>query len=282
MHKNTKTTIKPINKPVFGYLKTLYSSFFSISCYRDVFYRWRGYGFTYFMILVTILMILPSMWIVHKFSDDYTRQLIKPMQAIPIFSVYDGRLIIFPPSMPYFIKNNHQQVIAIVNTQNSLTADEVTLIKDRYPNLLMYFQDKKIFLFYTKKTTEIQLSTFSNQMFWGKRWAKSREASLRKPVYIALMYPFIITIAFGCMVVFGFVMAMLAKVISITIYRFNIKTQSMLRLTYVALTPALTVMTLMMQRHLHSALFWFMGVFFVYVSFILMVLKRESNKLVHT
>lgn len=278
-----KRPLRSLEQPLYSYIKALFYSFFSIFCYIDVFKRWRGFGFKYLLFVLTILLILPTFWIKNVLHNYYVREFVQPIDLLPIFSVYNGQLVIFPEKTPYFIRNHTQDVTGLINTQTNFSLREAKLLKNKYPQLIIILQKNSMIVMFSKHSKKVNFRSLPNQTFWGHSWLNSEMRWVETIMTGPFLYLFEIGLGFGFMVMLGLVLALIFKVIAITIYRFHIKIRALMRLIYVALTPAGIVFVILLYFDAKSlAINWFLILSVTYINLALLIVKKEAKRLVHT
>mgnify|MGYP000744652103 CR=1 FL=1 len=134
-----ENTLKSVDTPSYSYWSALYLSFYSQHLYVDVGKRWRGIAFFYLLLAIAICSIPFVIRMNLSFNDAFKEQLIKPLEEIPVFYIQDGH-VVFDKPMPYLVKDNRGQVVAIVDTTGKINDFS------KYPSLTILVNKDKISL----------------------------------------------------------------------------------------------------------------------------------------
>lgn len=282
-------TLRSVDQPFYRYWQALYLAFFSKTFYVDVAKRWRGCGFIYFFILIAIAVIPLSVRITLDFNYYINAQYFLPFQKMPILTIKNGEAS-FDGSMPYFIKNDAQAVIAIIDTTG-----EITGIRKEYPNLAVlvmkdhiYFRPPPMHLFLKLSTNENPpiydkaWREFNDGQFDGNVWANSSEISLLKWSILLLIYPIIVLFIYGFFLTLMMIFALIGKAYALIIFKFKIPYTLACRLALVAATPLIFILfsLLALNRGIYGAGLTSLILFSFYFSYALLVVRRESKKMV--
>ncbi|STX29277.1 Protein of uncharacterised function (DUF1189) [Legionella beliardensis] len=284
------TTLRDIDEPHYNYLQALYLSFFSNRLYVDVGRRWKGFSLLY-LFLVFLIVALPfSLRLILNFDDYFNKQIILPLKSLPPFYIQNGIVSLDKP-MPYFIKNNSGKVIAIIDTTGTINKiDEkfpdlsILIVKDR---LFYRVPDPQPLISKSNKTQNLQINeaVFNpnmNQYFDSNQWISTAGIGNLKLISQVIIYPTVVLALFFMYLVFFLVIAVLAQVVSLAIFRFSLSYKQAFRLLIVAATPHLAALMIILA---FDWMFMGLGLFLVslvamYFSYAVLSLKRDSNKLV--
>ena len=283
------TKLKLIDSPVYNYWQALFKSFYSSRLYIDIGKRWKGLGLLYLLLLIAILTLPYSLKSMFLFSKDFDRNIIQPLKQLPPIYIQNGKVSIDKPT-PYFIKNDENQVVIIIDTTGKIT--EFT---DKYPHLNILVTKNKIMFNLIKprlfaenntkenKTPTIQaFSPTANAIFDGKKFAELTAITTIKLSSEIMFYPIFISLFYSLAIVMFLSFALFALFFTNLFFSFKLTYAKACRLLITAATPALLVLFIFMYLHLA-----FTGtgtiifiLIFGYYSFAVYSLKKESQRLV--
>lgn len=288
--KNNKTNLNAIDRRIFKYWQALYLGFYSSRLYVDVGKRWRGLGLLYFLLVIGLAVIPFSIKSTILFHDYFEQQLIQPIKDIPYFEINQNRLV-FDYFMPYLIKNNSNEVVVVLDDKLN-----VTEINYLYPKWILFITSDRYYMRapelpfihdndkddYRSKQVSMQLfSEVGSGSFSGKSLIEQTGLAKLKWYFLPIIYCVLAGFLYGLFTILFLFLAVLARVIAYSVFKFKISFSRTYRLLVVSSSAAVMVFVL----SLSFGELPFMGVCLlvgvsVYFSYAILSLKRESNQLV--
>ncbi len=138
--KNNKTNFSAIDGRIYKYRQAWFLAFFSSRLYVDVAKNWKGYGLTYFLLVITIVSIPFGLRTILNFQAYYRDQIEAPIKKIPNIAINNGKLDFAYP-MPYLIKDNLNNVAVIIDDKRNLRE-----INSMYPEWIAFITSNHIFI----------------------------------------------------------------------------------------------------------------------------------------
>lgn len=289
-----KQKMRPVDARVYRYWQALYLSLYSRRLYVDVAKRWKGFGLMYCLLLLTIAVIPLSVKSIIDFNQYLGADLIKPISEIPTFNVLDGK-VMFDGKMPYYIKNQAGQDIVIIDTTG-----QITQISNKYPKLVMlvtqdkyYFRAPKLLflkddltnrqIFNKERIETYSMKKIKNGVFDAKTWVETSGLLTIKNGLLFIVYPFLVSSIFGIISTIMIVLAMMGQVVSYTIFKYKLKFKPACRIMMVSSSIGTSLFLCLKAIQLNSTVMssLCMVLVFVYFSFAVLAIKRESKQLVH-
>lgn len=292
--KNNKTNLNALDKRLYKYWQALFLAFYSSQLYIDVGKRWKGWGLTYFLMVVAIAAIPISFKSIHLFNNFYKYEFLQPFEQIPSFEIKQGKLI-FPYFMPYLIKNKYNEVSIIIDDKANLT--EINYI---YPKWMMVITHDRMLIrlptlsFVPKENRAPALASVYSQnidvqefkdityaSFNGKTWVDQSDLSKTRWYFVLSLYPTITMLFFGLFTVFLFFFAILGKAFAHIIFKFRMEFKRIYRLMLVSSGAGISVflmsLTYVELPMLGAYLLLIITIYFFYA---VLSVKRESKKMV--
>lgn len=289
MTKHPGSTLRGMDVPHYSYWQAIYNSFFNRALYVDVGKRWKGLSIAYLLLMIFVVSLPFSLRVMFVFDNFFQQGIITPLQNLPEIYVQNGLVSLDKP-MPYFVRNDSGDVIAIVDTSGAITdfstsypQQSILITKDsfmfRVPNPPQFF---KAFPATTWPATSKAFTKELNQVFDAKEWVQSSSIKFTRIAINAMIFPTIAALFFTMYLAFLLVFTLMAQFVAKILLKFDLGYMTAFRLLMVATTPQIVVLQLSL------ALDWiFSGLGMVlciliaaYFSFAVLSLKRESNKLV--
>lgn len=289
MAKHPGSTIRDIDAPHFSYGHALYNAFFNRALYVDVGKRWKGLSVLYLLLLMFVASFPFSLRLMLVFDGFFKHEIIKPLESLPELYVQNGLVSLDKP-MPYFIKNESGDVIAIVDTSGAIKDFSpgypklsVIITKDTF--LFRVSSPPQLFKSFNSSEWPATSNTFDkglNQIFDARQWAESPMIKNTRIAINVLIFPSVAALFFTMYLIFLLAFSLMAQFVAKVLLKFDLTYVTSFRLLMVAITPQVVLLQLVLT------LDWiFQGLGMVlciliaaYFSFAVLSLKRESNKLV--
>lgn len=280
--------IKAADAPVYSYWAALWRSFYSYWLYVDVGKRWRGLGQLY-LLLVILLVSIPFVGrMMYEFNRAFYQNLITPIKVLPTLMIQNGE-VKFDKAMPYEVKNQAGEVVALIDTSG-----RVTSFSAAYPKLNILINKNSIsfrapvpdlfeslpadqgFFPESKKYFPAEV----NEVFVPEQWLDSTGV---KGVYyfsLAMIYPVVAAVFYGLCSTLFFIFALMGQFMSRIFFDHSLGYRQSCRLLAVSSTPTLFYGFMMMALNWQFngfglSMLVLLGLYF---NFGLLALKRESRK----
>ncbi|KTD09216.1 hypothetical protein Lgra_2451 [Legionella gratiana] len=283
--------LKLIDTPNYRYWSALYMSFYSRLLYVDVGKRWKGFGLLYLLFAIALFSIPLVIRMDLSLNDSFQKQIIEPLEELPIFYIQDGN-VVFDKPMPYLVKDDQGHVVIIIDTTGKINDFS------KYPSLTILVNKNKISLrvpgTQLLNMTQSDISNDppvvqefdkeTNLVFDGKIVAKEQRITNLNYFAQVLMYPIVVAILFSMFVTFFLVAGFLGQLFSSIFFSFNIGFKQSCRLLVVAGTPMLLLMIFMLTINylFRGSGFILLPVLIGYYSFALYALRAESRRMAKT
>jgi hypothetical protein len=283
-----KTKVRTASSRFYSYAEALYKSFYSKELYRDVLQRWRGAGFLYLLLMISILILPMSIMFTLHYNHAINESILNVMNKIPPLMIQNGN-IIFDKPMPYEIKNDKGEVKAIIDTTG-----KINTINENHPHLGILIKKNEIVVklpttqFLSRSgsaNNSLQLYTQKipandNEIFDTKQWVSSKGIDSILWLSRLTIYPIVLSFFLGIFIVFIYILAFIGQLIAIAFFEVSINYKSSSRLLSVSSTPALFILCLAFTFNNGYGL---VGMFFLllligYYCFALLVNKPKKGK----
>lgn len=291
--KKNKTNLNAIDSRIFHYWQALYLAFYSSRLYIDVGKRWRGFGLTYFLLVIAIAAIPLSVKSIMVFNDYYKNQILEPIKKIPDFIVNQGQLV-FPNFTPYLISNNKNEVAIIIDDKTNLTQ-----INYLYPKWMIFITSDRLYIRLPKlsfipgklqpelassSVKDMEMKLFEGipyAVFNGEFWVANSDMNSAKRNLMLVIYPTITFLLYGFFCVFLWFMTILGKAFSYSMFKYKIGFKCAYRLMLVSSGSAISLFITILSfgRFPLMGLYLFI-VIVMYFFFAVLSLKRESKSMV--
>jgi hypothetical protein len=210
-------------------------TFFSRSFYRDVGLRWKGSGFAYLLLLLTICWVPPFIQF-HLFVSDYVEHKAPTfISQIPQITIINGEASV-DVAQPYKIINpDNGRVLALIDTTGETTSLEGT------EAVVLITRTEVMF-----KKSDVETRTFSLKNIGHFTLDQQRVTGWLGVIrgYAAVvLYPFAVTGSFA----FRIVQLLVYAAIGLLFARWcktNISYLSLIRLSVMAVTPIIIIKTI--------------------------------------
>ena len=246
--KDNKQLRKP-NTPYYKYWQAFYKALYSQALYVDVATRWRGFGIKYLFCLLMIATIPLSAKImlnIYHYIDD---SIIYPIRSLPTLQIDNGS-VLTDKSLPYFIKDRHNEVVAMVtrfdNMENLLmyypnltvlvTMDKLYFKPPKIPDLLVSTSNQKSSSIYEKSFQYI-----AHDIFHGDEWVKSFKVRSFMWIMVLSIYPITISFFFGLFSSAMLLLSLLGQISAQIILHYKLKYKQTCRLIAVCSTLPLYI-----------------------------------------
>lgn len=281
------TAMRDIDAPHYRYWQALYHSFFNNKLYVDVGKRWKGLSLLYLLLLMFIVTIPVAVHVMRSFNYYYYEQLLMPLKRLPPVYIQNGQVYLNEP-MPYLVKNDEGQVVAIVDTTGTVTS-----MDKKYPQLaVLITRDKliyrtpsppQLFRTVTAPSAPINEQIFDkdmNQVFEGPLWVNSTMVKVLMILVDVLIYPTIAVLFLVIYLILLFVFSLMAQLAAKVLLKMDLTYGQAFRLLMVSTTPQITVLMLTVYWIFPGRSFVLIGLTLAYFVFAVLSLKRESHRLV--
>lgn len=277
-------------QPVYRRWQALFMAFYSSRLYVDVATRWSGFGFSYFILMISITIIPLSVRVMIDFNHYVEEQLFLPFKQIPPLYIQNGD-VLFDKPMPYLIKNKKGSVLVIVDS--TAKASEMY---QKYPELTLlvtknklYSRPPKFHLFLMTPRLSfgntIQSYSFDksdNEVFVGSEWIAFSHIKTFKWLLMFLFYPLMAMFFLGLLIIIMVVFVFLGQVFSHVVLKFDLKFDEASRLLLVASTPQFTALFILLSFNVVIAGIgiFYVGLLAAYFTHAVLVVKRARKKMV--
>lgn len=282
------THLRAIDAPHYNYWQALIHSFFNRKLYVDVGKRWKGLSSGYLLLLLSIVCIPIVIKIMFLFNEYFNHQLLLPLKRLPVIYIQNG-VATCHEKMPYIIKNDIGEVIAIVDTSNTITS-----FVRQFPKLAILINSNKVMY---RPPNPPQLYSFAgpsmgeaheyvfeeelNQVIDTSLWVNT---PLFKGIAISitiLIYPTIVLSLFMVYYILVLVFALMAQLFSTLFIKMDLSYGQAFRLLMITATPSITILLVTFNWLFPMKGFLLVGLVVIYFVYAMISLKRESRYLVH-
>ena len=295
-HNNT---IQLVDRPHFSRWQALYLSFYSSALYVDVAKRWKGLGLIYLLLAIVITTCPYVIKSVAAYNTKVNEQFILVLKELPPITVTNGEISI-DKMMPYAIRNNKGDIVAMIDTQGSFQK-----VKQENPELILFIDKNTIYAQQTLPDQEVvapdpfqkmSIKKSSTPSFTTKKFSEYLTTvihsediiSLTHAVHlkwflVCLLYISMLSMLFTFYLFFIFVLAFIAQLVAHLFFRVPLSFAASFRLLAVAVTPSAALFFPLMTFNIlppGNGLF-FLFLFFGYFFFGLIHVRRENRAMVH-
>lgn len=243
-------------------------SFFSPGFYRDVGQKWKGIGFLYLLLLMTVAWIPTAFHGYYKASDFAKNDLPELIVQLPQIEIVDGELSIDQKS-PYIIKDPDRPDVDLIIID---TSGKYKHIDDVQASMLIlkkkaFIRDNKTgevneFVYMGQEETRNLQLTHDTIMKWLDRYTES------------VLFIFFICFYFLMLIISYIYRILQALLYAVCGYAFtsmvgDVKTDFnfLLRLSCIAITPAVIIATLIEFTSVHVPLLFYLVISLGYLFF---------------
>ncbi len=273
----------------YHFFEAIYKSFFSGKLYVDVVKRWRGFGVLYLFVLLTVLTLPYAARIMLSYQDTMAQSLLVPMEKLPPFSVYEGRVKFHSP-MPYLVKNKQDEVIAVIDTTGNVKQLPYFL----YPKASVLVTESALHILVPNvdlfnrgsmpPVTETVSSFGANHTvhFSGDAWLESHHMKLIHYALTFSFYPVLLMVYFGVYTTLLFTFTCLGQFVARFIFKVRFTFKAAARLVAVAATPqAVIYFALFTWGHVYPGTgVWYMVLLATYFSLGILAYRRDNTAMV--
>lgn len=283
-----KNTLKPLDAPAYRYWEAIYQSFYLRPLYVDVGKRWKGFGLLYLLMVISLFYLPLAVKMTLDFGTYFENQIVAPLQQLPLLYVQNGELT-FDKPMPYEIKNEKGQVVAVIDTTGVVNQFDAN-----HPDLSILFNKDQVSIrlptpdwlissFNVNTQQEPYVRQFDKNMNWvfdGKKMIEDQSIMALKYFAQCMIFLLVVGSVYLLFFILFPVMAMLGQVFSRTFFFFSLSYKTSCRLLVVSSTPMLLVLSgFLLTNAMPSAMgILLMGLLCVYYSLAISSLKKESQK----
>lgn len=252
----------------YSIVHPLFMSFFSTDFYQDVGRNWRGFSFVYLLFLLLLCWIPTMIMMRHKISDFVATSAREFLVQLPTITISHGEVSI-DEEEPYFIKDPETgEVFAIIDTTGQYTS-----LNGVTANILIT-KEKAILRKNRRETRTFDLSDIEslrldqNLIERGLRTFEKWFAVVLLPlaVFGSFLYRTIQVLIYA---VIGIVFKKIAKA--------NLSFQALISISIMAITPVLTIDTLLGFANLRIPL-WGLWCFVLAMGFLFYGVKVNAEE----
>ncbi|MDF1678283.1 MAG: DUF1189 family protein [Legionellaceae bacterium] len=273
----------------YRFFEAIYKSFFSGKLYIDVVRRWRGFGALYLFLLLSVLTLPYAVRVMVNYQDTMAQSLLLPMEKLPPFSVYEGRVQFHSP-MPYLVKNNQDEVIAVIDTTGSVKQLPYFL----YPKASVLVTESALHVLVPNidlfnqgnlppaKETVSSFGANHTVHFSGEAWLESNHMKSIHYILTLSFYPVLLMVYFGSYVALLFSFALFGQFIARFIFKVHLTFKAAARLVAVAATPqAVIYFALFTWKHVYPGTgVWYVALLATYFSLGVLAYRRDNMAMV--
>jgi hypothetical protein len=233
---------------LFSMLHSLYLSFFSPDLYRDVRTNWKGTGFLYLLLLLSLTW-LPVMTKVHWVLSDAVRQdAPKYIAQVPKLAIQHGEVSIDRPVPFAIVVPDSGTPLLVIDTSGSITSFEQT------PALALLTRNKFMYRKTDGNETRIydlsKIDDFTLDRDRVNGWVQA----FRK-YFATLAYPVVLVSSFTYRVLQMLLYAAIGMLF-VKMLKAPLDYLTLLRLASVSITPVIVLSTLQVLTGIHIPAFW--------------------------
>lgn len=246
-------------------------AFFSRGLYRDVAHNWKGTAFGYLLLLLALCWIPATVglhWAVAEFVDQDAP---KVVSQVPEVTIVDGEASIDAPE-PYLIRDpDTGKVLMVIDTTGQITALADTEVMGLLTKNAVIFK-KSAYETRNFSLREVDSFVLTQEKIYG--WL-----DLGKRFLAPLLYPFCVIGSF----IYRILQALLYAAIGLLIARIvktDLPYDGLLRLSVVAVTPAIIVATILTVAGIHPPMggLWYFLATMAYLIFGIRAAKAEEER----
>ncbi len=283
--------LRLVDARFYHYWQAFYLSLYSPRLYIDVAKRWKGFGFLYVLFLLSVVSIPLSIQYIQRFNQYTYNDFIEPFMHVPPIYIHQGKAIIHE-KVPSIIENKQGKVLILIDKNGSMKNFNTV-----YPDLIAlitthacYFRQPTSPFFIGRQSfmeeQVIETLPFENLpdgKFDLANWLKHSGLILLKNVMLVGIYPFIVSSFFGLIISLMLVLALVGQLTSYTIFRFRLGFMPACRLMAVASTFSIyAFFALKTLGYKTTGMSFYCSLMaYIYFCFAVLVVRRESQNLVH-
>lgn len=220
----------------YNVFQAIVLSFFSKELYQDVAKNWRGFAFSY-LLLVLAIFWLPATFqmyfYMHNFVTKTTPQIV---QQLPTITLKDGQASIDKPS-PYFIRTPDNHILAVIDTSGQFTSPDQT------QGVVLLTKDK---LYIKRNATEVRQYELKNTEDMVITQTKVYNfLHLVKNWGLFIVYPILVIGSWIYRVIETLIYAIIGTLIFANIMKVKLEYQQILRIAVMAVTPPIVLSTVL-------------------------------------
>jgi hypothetical protein len=250
----------------FGYLQTIYKSFYSRELYRDVAYNWNGAIFLYLLILLFLTWSI-TMFTVQPVINSVSQKMSdKIVPQIPVITIKDG-IASTPQNKPYLITDpENKELIAIVDTSGKYKQLDDSKASMMMTKTELMFKDHQNSIRIQKIPTTVNVVIKPDVVkqklihFVGFSWV--------------VLLPFLILGSYFYRLIQGLIFAVIGMIFA-ALMGIRVKYSTVYKLTIVALTPAIVLSTIF---NLFGIYFYLQMLSYFVISMAYLIFAIGSNK----
>jgi hypothetical protein len=290
LKKTSKQQLRTLNKPHYKHWQALYAALFSGSLYIDVATRWRGLGMRYLLCLFMLACApLASKLMFHTYQY-INNSVLYPVAQLPTLQIDNG-IMITDQHLPYFIKDQSNEVVAMVTRFGTMES-----LLMYYPKLSLlitmdklYFKTPEFSALIKKKSPpkkpEIHEKDFkyvAHDLFSGKEWVNSAKVKFFTWTMVLSIYPIVVLFFFGLFSSFVLFLSLLGQITAKILIKYNITYKQACRLISVSMTLPTYILFITIaavQDHIYSKLSPIMLIIVaIYFHLAILILRKTTQK----
>jgi hypothetical protein len=250
--KSNQKKQKKIKKTAhYGFLQAMFMSFFSRQIYIDVVRRWRGFGLLYLFVMLSVLILPYAVQMMMVYQESVDQKLILPLKKLPPISVREGSVYFHSP-MPYLIKNEQDQVIAVIDTEGTVTKlpsylypDATVLVTKHALHLLEMNLPMANFLkpSHASHVKEMVSPFAINESFnfFGQDWLDSSYFEITTKLLAVFIYFALLMVLYSLCFTLLFSTTLLGQSVARFVFKVQLTFKETARLMVIAATPEVAV-----------------------------------------
>jgi hypothetical protein len=219
----------------YTYFHGLILSFFSKSFYQDVAANWKGIGYLYMAVMLTLLWIPTVIKVQRELSSFVNKDSVAITKQIPPIKIRNGVVSTDVPQ-PYFITNPEDGTpIVIIDTTGKYKTLEDTparMLVTKNTVVAKSNTDTRIYDLATVQSFDIDQARVDGWLAMGKQW------------FLAVFYPLAVLFSFIFRAIQILVYALIGLAFA-TMLHVKLDYKTLMRLAAVAITPVLVIDLLM-------------------------------------
>jgi hypothetical protein len=249
----------------YALFQAFWRSFYSKDFYNDVARNWKGVGFLHLLLLVAIVWLFIMIKAQVGLSRFVDIEAPKVVSQLPPIQITNGRVSVDAP-MPYYIKEPSTGLVLFIID----TTGEVDSLDNTEARVLL----TKNKLIGKKKSAETRMYDLSGvEDFYLDSAIITKWFSVFKTWFLIAAYPFVVAFVYAYRIVQALLYAAIGLIFA-SIFKVNLRYAALIRLSVMAVTPAIILNTVVSLTGAHIP-YWSLLCFVIAMAYLFFGVKSS-------